>query len=74
MLHILLVFSPLVGALIAGLFGRMIGDRAAQIVTCTFMGIAALCAVIGLFSYVGAPGFKVPIATWIGVSPTAPNR
>jgi NADH-quinone oxidoreductase subunit L len=66
-LHIVLVFSPLIGALVAGLFGRMIGDRASQIVTCACMGIAALCAVIGLFSYVGEPGFKVPVATWISV-------
>jgi len=26
MLHTILVFSPLVGAIIAGLFGRMIGE------------------------------------------------
>ena len=43
------VFLPLAGALIAGLFGRFIGDRGAQIVTCTFMGIAAICATIVFF-------------------------
>ena len=34
MLYVATVFLPLVGAAIAGLFGRQIGDRAAQLVTC----------------------------------------
>ena len=67
MLHIALVFSPLIGAIIAGFFGRLIGDRASQLVTCGFMAISALCAVIGLFSYVGEPATKVHLMTWIDV-------
>jgi NADH-quinone oxidoreductase subunit L len=67
MLHVLLVFSPLLGAIIAGLFGRAIGDRGAQLVTCGLMGLSALCSVIGLFTYVGEPGFKVPLLPWITV-------
>ena len=39
------IFLPLVGALIAGLFGRLIGDRGAQIVTCACLLIAAALAV-----------------------------
>ena len=39
------VFLPLLGAFIAGFFGRLIGDRASQIVTCTLVGIAALCSI-----------------------------
>jgi len=38
------VFLPLIGAIIAGLFGRVIGDRAAQIVT---TGAMLLAAVLG---------------------------
>jgi len=38
------VFLPLVGAIVAGLFGRLIGDRAAQLVTC---GAMILSAAIG---------------------------
>ncbi len=35
------VFLPLLGAIIAGFFGRKIGDRASQIVTCTGVGLSA---------------------------------
>ncbi len=67
MLHVILVFAPLVGFLIAGLFGRVIGDRGAQIVTCTFMGISALCSVIGMATYVEEPVSKVLLFDWIRV-------
>jgi len=42
------VFLPLIGAIIAGLFGRVIGDRGAQIVTC---GAMLLSAVLGCFVF-----------------------
>ncbi len=63
MLHILLVFSPLLGSVIAGLFGRLIGARAAQLVTVALMGVSAIAAVIGL-SYIGTEPFTVPLFTW----------
>ena len=44
-LDLLAVFLPLFGAAIAGLFGRTIGDRASQIVTCTCLLIAAGCSI-----------------------------
>ncbi len=40
------IFLPLFGAVIAGLFGRVIGARAAQIVTCGAMGAAAVLAIV----------------------------
>ncbi|MDX2224931.1 MAG: NADH-quinone oxidoreductase subunit L [Rhodospirillaceae bacterium] len=43
------VFLPLLGAAIAGFFGRLIGDRASQIVTCAGLGLAAACAVPTFF-------------------------
>ena len=58
MLQTILVFSPALGALIVGLFGRMIGDRAAQLVTCGLMGVTALCAWINLFANVGERGLQ----------------
>ncbi len=67
MLQTVLVFSPALGALIAGLFGRMIGDRAAQYVTCGLMGVTAVCAWINLFANVGEAAFKVPLVQWITV-------
>jgi len=39
------IFLPLLGALTAGLFGRLLGDRLSQIVTCTAVGLSAVFAV-----------------------------
>ncbi len=43
------VFFPLLGASIAGLFGRWIGDKAAQLVTILCMVLAAICGVTNFF-------------------------
>ena len=59
------VFFPLLGAIIAGFFGRLIGDRSAQIVTCGFMVLSAICSWIVLWGVVGAEGYKVDVLTWI---------
>ena len=37
-----IVFLPLIGSLIAGLFGRRMGDRPTEILTSAFVGLAAL--------------------------------
>ena len=60
-----IVFFPLLGAIIAGLFGRFIGDRASQLVTCAGMVLSAICAWIVLFSVAGTEGYKVDVLTWI---------
>ena len=67
MLHTILVFSPLLGAIIAGFFGRLIGDRASQLVTCGLMGLSALMAVIGLFQNAYGEAYTVPVLTFIHV-------
>lgn len=53
-LEIIAVFAPLVGFLLAFLFGKNMGDRGAQIVTCTGI-IAAAVASVMLFFKVIAP-------------------
>ena len=40
------IFLPLFGAVIAGLFGRVIGARGAQFVSCGAMGAAAVMAIV----------------------------
>jgi NADH-quinone oxidoreductase subunit L len=55
MLEIAVVFLPLMGALIAGLFGRQIGDRASQVVTCACV-LAAAGISIYLFNDVALLG------------------
>jgi NADH-quinone oxidoreductase subunit L len=44
-LYLAAIFLPLAAAVMAGLFGRLIGDRGAQAVTCGAMLLAALCGV-----------------------------
>jgi NADH-quinone oxidoreductase subunit L len=67
MLFAIAVFAPLFGAVVAGLFGKLIGDRAAEAVTILCMGIAALCGVgafVGLVYGGGSPGV-VMLGSWI---------
>ncbi len=66
MIYYLAIFMPLLGAAIAGLFGRIIGDRASQIVTCVGVGIAAICSV-GIFDQVALHHSPrvVHVLTWI---------
>src|SRR5256714_2935746 len=47
-LAVAVVFLPLIAAIIAGFFGRVIGDRGAQLVTC---GALLLSAVLGIFLF-----------------------
>ena len=49
------VFLPLLGAIIAGFFGRWIGDRGAQLVTCLAM-LASAAAGVVLFVQVALHG------------------
>ena len=60
------IFLPLLGAFIAGFFGRWIGNRGSQIVTCAGVGLAA-CFGIALFVEVALNGHSVttPLFSWI---------
>jgi NADH-quinone oxidoreductase subunit L len=60
------VFLPLIGAIIAGFFGRWIGDRGAQLVTCAAMVVAAIFGV-ALFVEVAINGQShvVGLLNWI---------
>lgn len=42
MMYKIILFAPLIGALIAGLFGRKIGDKAAQTVTTALLIVSAI--------------------------------
>ena len=64
----LIVFLPLLGFLIAGLFGPQIGSRASELVTTSLLGVSALLSWIAFFS-VGAgheeQALVVPVANWL---------
>jgi NADH-quinone oxidoreductase subunit L len=67
------IFFPLLGACIAGFFGRWIGDKAAQWVTVACMALAAACGifafaevalghvpgVVGIMTFIDVGGFEV---------------
>ena len=59
------VFLPLLGAIIAGFFGRWLGDRGAQLVTCLAVAAAAACGVV-LYVEVA---LERPLARWSICSP-----
>jgi NADH-quinone oxidoreductase subunit L len=67
MTYIVAVFAPLFGAMVAGLFGRWIGDRAAQAVSILCMLLAAACGVAAwvAFQWGHAPADTLALGTWI---------
>ncbi len=66
MIYQAIVFLPLIGFLIAGLFGRLIGDRASEIITTALLMIAAALSWV-VFIQVGFDHetARVPIMRWI---------
>ena len=62
-----IVFLPLLGSVIAGFFGRLIGDRGAQIVTSSLLVVAAVLSWITFFQVSGHEGgaYKVHLMTWM---------
>jgi len=62
----LVVFLPLVAAAIAGFFGRAIGDRGAQVVTCGALVLSAIFGILVFRHIMGqsAPHIE-PLLTWI---------
>ncbi|MEL6746345.1 MAG: NADH-quinone oxidoreductase subunit L, partial [Pseudomonadota bacterium] len=65
-----ILFLPLIGCIIAGLFGRMIGDRGAEIITCTLMGITAALSWVAFVQVAllgGGDKIIVELLPWIQV-------
>jgi len=64
----LIVFLPLLGSLIAGLFGRRIGDRSSELVTTGLLGVSCLLAWIAFFQVGwGHHDALIPVANWFTV-------
>lgn len=66
-MELLAVFLPLFAFIIAGLFGKQIGDRGCQIVTAGAVITAALCSVILFFeiAMVNHQGYTSILANWV---------
>jgi NADH-quinone oxidoreductase subunit L len=67
MIYAIAVFSPLLGSLLCGFFGRVLGDRLAQLIAIAFMVLASVCGVWSWYEHIfaGVPNGVVPIAAWI---------
>jgi len=60
------VFLPLIAAVIAGFFGRVIGDRGAQLVTCGALLLSAALSIPLFLNILASDGPRViPLASWI---------
>jgi NADH-quinone oxidoreductase subunit L len=65
-MDVAIVFLPLLGAILAGLFGRSLGDRNAQLVTCSMLVVSAVLSVIVFFDVCfGGNARTTELFTWI---------
>jgi NADH-quinone oxidoreductase subunit L len=66
MLFALAVFAPLAGALVSGLLGRAIGDKASMFASILGMVVAAICGPLAFFELTGGaePGV-LDLGSWI---------
>ncbi len=62
----IIVFGPLFAAIIAGLFGRQIGERGAQTITCSALILSAILSWVALFQIAfGHTVEHVTVMTWV---------
>ncbi|WP_298967396.1 NADH-quinone oxidoreductase subunit L [uncultured Methylobacterium sp.] len=69
-----IVFLPLIGSLIAGLFGRRIGAKASEFVTTSLVAFAALLSWVAFFEVTGGHGHGATrhlVANWFTVGDLA---
>ncbi len=69
MIYATAILSPLVGFLLAGSFGRALGDRVAFTITIAFMLLATVCAESSLFDvlYATPQPDPVTLGTWFDI-------
>ncbi len=66
MLFKAIVFLPLVGFLIAGMFGRQIGDKASMLVTSLLVSVAAVLSWFAFFDVTEAGNeYSVHVLSWV---------
>lgn len=66
MIYAAIVLLPLAGALIAGLFGRVIGDRPSEVITTALLFVAAVLSwIVFVEVALGHETHTVPLMRWI---------
>ena len=65
-MYLIIVFLPLIGSIIAGLFGRKIGPKGASIVTVVCLMFTFCCAFFAFYevALIGCPTY-IKLVTWI---------
>ena len=62
----LLVFLPLIASFIVGIFGRYLGDKLSQLITCSAVSISALISIYFFFDVgIESNVYNYKIANWI---------
>ncbi len=69
MIYVASIFLPLAGALVAGFFGRWLGDRASAVIACLLLGLAMLASFFVLDRLIFTEGpvdpVKIEVLAWI---------
>lgn len=66
MIYTAIVFLPLLGAIVAGLFGRIIGPRPAEIITTALLLVSAVLSwIVFVRVGLGTETARVPLLRWI---------
>src|SRR6476646_3719829 len=66
MIYKAIVFLPAIGALIAGLLGRVLGPRPCEIITTSFVGAAAVLSWVAFWQVgIGGETLRVPVLRWV---------
>ena len=64
-LYLIIPFAPLVGAIVAGLFGRVIGRIGAHSVTILGVLVSLVCSLLVLQDVLAGNTFNGPVYTWM---------
>ena len=62
----LILFLPLVAAIISGFFGKIVGEKISQVITCTFTTLSCILSLIILYKVINySYSNNLIISTWI---------
>ncbi|MDR2000336.1 MAG: NADH-quinone oxidoreductase subunit L [Zoogloeaceae bacterium] len=64
-LYLIIPFAPLLGAIVAGLFGKAIGRAGAHVVTILGVAISLVCAGLVMQDVLDGNTFNGPVYTWM---------
>jgi len=66
LLYVAAIFLPLLGAVVTGFFGRWLGDRQSELISCAMLILSAIISVFLFFEIAGSgQNIVVELFTWI---------